>query len=181
MNLTENVLRLSIELRDEAALEQIYKEYWSRLYIYAFNILREKEICEDIVQEIFVDLWLKRYDVQISDLDAYLYQAVKYQICNHFRRSKYKKELLLKFDLTEGEGKIDELYEKEEVKHYLSDLVSELPEQRRMVFQMSRYEGLSNKEISEHLNISLQTVKNQISQSLKYIRKSLKNYGLLFF
>ena len=181
MNLTENPLRLSIELGDEVSLERIYRHYWSRLYVYAFNILREKEICEDIVQEIFVDLWMKRYDVYVSDLDAYLYQAVRNQICNHFRRSKYRKELLLEFQSIEAAGKIDELYEREELRKCLSEIVSKLPEQRRRVFSMSKYDGLSNKEISEHLSISLQTVKNQISQSLKYIRKSLKNYSLLLF
>ena len=76
---------------------------------------------------------------------------------------------------------IDELYEEKELNVQLKDIISKLPKQRRIIFKMSRYDGLSNKEISENLNISLQTVKNQISKSLKFIRRSLKNISLLFF
>ena len=180
-NSTDDRLLESISLDDKASLEQIYKKYWYKLYIYAFNVLREREICEDIVQEIFVDLWTKRQDQQISDLNSYLYQSVKYQIINHFRSSKYKKQLLMKFDLVNTEYKIDELYEKKELKAHIKKTISKLPKQRRLIFQMSRYDGFSNKEISENLNISLQTVKNQISESLKFIRKSLRSSYLLFF
>ena len=166
---------------DKTSFDQIYKQYWSKLYIYAFNVLREKEICEDIVQEIFIDLWAKRDNVQITDLNSYLYQSVKYQIFNHFRKSKYKKQLLIKFNLMNTQNGIDELYEEKELNVQLKDIISKLPKQRRIIFKMSRYDGLSNKEISENLNISLQTVKNQISKSLKFIRRSLKNISLLFF
>jgi RNA polymerase sigma-70 factor (family 1) len=181
MDLIEDGLRHSIKIDDKISFEQIYRQYWSKLYIYAFNVLRERELCEDIIQEVFIDLWAKRHDVQISNIHSYLHQSVKYQICNHFRKSKNKRQLLMKFDLINTQYKIDELYEKEELKAQLKDVISKLPEQRRIVFEMSRYEGLSNKEISEKLNISLQTVKNQISKSLKYIRISLNNFYLLFF
>ena len=177
----ENELLQSIKLDDKTALEKIYKEYWSKLYIYAFNVLKEREICEDIVQEIFIDLWKKRNDIEITDLSSYLYKSVRYQIFNHFRKSKYKKQLLMKLDLINKHYNIDELYEKKELKAQIKNLISKLPKQRRMIFQMSRFDGFSNKEISESLDISVQTVKNQISESLKFIRKSLKNiYTILF-
>jgi RNA polymerase sigma-70 factor (ECF subfamily) len=87
----------------------------------------------------------------------------------------------MKFDLIEEQYKIDELYEKDELNAHINEVISKLPEQRRIIFQMSRHEGLSNKEISVKLSISLQTVKNQISESIKFIRKSMKNIYLLFF
>ena len=181
MDSNEKELPLSIKLGDKKSFEQIYRQYWKKLYLYAFNVLREREICEDIVQEIFLDLWAKKHDVQISDLNSYLYQSVRNQIFNYFRRSKYKKQLLEKFNQVSKEYKIHEIYEKDEMKAHMKNAVSGLSEQRRLIFQMSRYEGLSNKEISENLNISLQTVKNQISESLKFIRKSLKNLYLFLF
>jgi len=180
MDLNENELPQLIEFGDITSFEKIYSQYWKKLYLYAFNVLQEREICEDIVQEIFIDLWTKKHDVQISDLNSYLYQSVRYQIFNHFRRSKYKKQLLEKFNQVSMEYKIHEIYEKKEMKVHIKNAVSRLPEQRRLIFQMSRYEGLSNKEISENLNISLQTVKNQISESLKFIRTSLKNLYMFF-
>ena len=181
MDLFKDELLHPIKLDNKASLERIYKQYWSKLYIYAFNVLHEREICEDIVQEIFIDLWTRRNDILIFDLNSYLYRSAKFQIFNHFRKSKYKKQLLMKFDLIEEQYKIDELYEKEELKTHINEVISKLPEQRRIIFQMSRHEGLSNKEISEKLSISLQTVKNQISESIKFIRKSMKNIYLLFF
>ena len=181
MEFIEGGLLHSIKLDDKISFEQIYRQFWSKLYIYAFNVLRERELCEDIVQEVFIDLWTKRNKVQISDLHSYLFQSVKFQIFNHFRKSKYKKQLLMKFDLINTQYNIDELYEKEELKAQIKEEISKLPEQRRIIFEMSRYEGLTNKEISEKLNISVQTVKNQISQSLKFIRISLNSFYLLFF
>ncbi len=178
---TDNELLESIRLDDKSSFEQIYKRYWQELYVYAFNVLREREICEDIVQEIFVDLWTRRHDIEINSLGSYLYRSVRFQIFNNFRRSKYKKQLIERFDAIIRLYNLDELYEKKELKANINKIVSGLPEQRRLIFQMSRQDGLSNKEISEDLNISLQTVKNQISESLKFIRKSLKNLYILFF
>jgi len=171
----------TIILDDTISFEEIYRQYWSKLYIYAFNVLRERDLCEDIVQQVFTDLWAKRHDVQISNIHSYLHQSVKYQIFNHFRESKYKNQLLMEFDLINTQDRIDESYEKQELKNQIKEVIYQLPEQRRIIFEMSKYEGLSNKEISEHLSISVQTVKNQISESLKFIRKSLNSMFLLFF
>ena len=171
----------SIKFDDTISFEEIYRQNWSKLYIYAFHVLRERDLCEDIVQEVFIDLWAKRHDVSISNLRSYLHQSVKYQIFNHFRESKYKKQLLMEFDLINTQDQIDESYEKQELKNQIKKEISKLPEQRRVIFELSRYDGLSNKEISEHLSISVQTVKNQISESLKFIRKSLNSVFLLFF
>ncbi len=170
----------SIEL-DRVSFERIYRQYWSSLYIYAFKVLREKELCEDILQEVFIDLWRRRQDVQISNLRSYLCQSVKYQIFNHFRESKYKKQLLTEFDRAHTEYSIEQSFETQELEAHIENAIAQLPKRRRIVFDMSRNEGLSNKEISEKLDISLQTVKNQISESLKSIRKSLNNFYSLFF
>ena len=180
-DLSDYELLQSVKLDDKASFKQIYKKYWSKLYIYAFNVLKEREICEDIVQEIFIDLWTKRQDIKITDLNSYLYQSVRYQIFNCFRKSKYKKQLLMEFDLFVEQYAIDELYEEKELQDEINDIISKLPEQRRRIFQMSRRDGLSNKEISGNLNISSQTVRNQISASLKFIRKSLKNIYMILF
>ena len=87
----------------------------------------------------------------------------------------------MKFDLFVEQYAIEELYEEKELQDEINHIISKLPEQRRRIFQMSRRDGLSNKEISENLNISLQTVRNQISTSLKFIRKSLKNIYMILF
>lgn len=180
VQLSECSMLHSTEL-DKLSFERIYRQHWSSLYSYAFNVLQENELCEDIVQEVFMDLWRRRQDVHISDLRSYLRQSVKYQIFSHFRESRYKKQLLMEFDLVHTECGIDESFEAQELEAQIKDAISQLPKRRRIVFDMSRNEGLSNKEISKKLDISLQTVKNQISESLRFIRKSLNNSYLLFF
>jgi RNA polymerase sigma-70 factor (family 1) len=180
MDLVEDGLLRPIRFGDEVSFERLYRQYWPKLYIYAFNVLREKELCEDIVQQVFLDLWTKRHNAQIANLHSYLHQSVKYQIFNHFRKSKYKKQLLKKLDLISTQRKIDEAYEEKELRDRIRDVISQLPGQRRIIFEMSRHKELSNKEISRNLNISVQTVKNQISESLKFIRRSLNCFYLFF-
>ena len=181
VNAADDELLECIKFDDRSSFEKLYKKYWKCLYIYAFNVLREKEICEDIVQDIFIDLWKRRHDVQITNLNSYLYKSVKFQIFNHFRKSKYKEQLLIEFDLVVENSNLDEMYEKKELKIHINNIISKLPARRRLIFHMSRNHGLSNREISENLNISVQTVKNQISESLKFIRNSLKDITMLFF
>lgn len=171
----------SVMLDDKSSFERIYRQYWSGLYIYSFNVLRERELCEDIVQEVFTDLWERKHDVQILDLKCYLYQSVKYQIFNHFRKSKYRKELLAEFAMITAEPGPADANEMQELKTQMKEVVSKLPERRRIIFEMSRNEGLSNKEIAESLDISPQTVKNQLSVALEFIRKSLGSFYSFFF
>jgi RNA polymerase sigma-70 factor (family 1) len=180
-DISDNGLFKSVKNDDQKAFEEIYRRYWSKLFIYAHNVLKESEICEDIVQEIFTNLWLRRKEVEISDISPYLYQAVKFQIFKHFRNSKYKNQLIEQFQNFQTQLKTDELAEFNELSAQVDKLVSQLPEKRRTIFHLSRYDEFSNKEISEKLNISLQTVKNEISKALKYIRKSLKNHNFLIF
>lgn len=165
-----------IQMDDKAAFKELYKRYWSKLYVYAYNVLKEKDICEDIIQEIFVNLWERRNDVQIINISAYLYQSLKYKIFNHFRNSKYKRQLLERLNIFVEKMDISNSYEIYELTERVENIISKLPEQRRKIFRLSRNENFSNKEIAQKLGISIQTVKNQISQTLKTLRESLKKH-----
>jgi RNA polymerase sigma-70 factor (ECF subfamily) len=179
IDITDDGLVKAICNDDQIAFKELYKRYWAKLYIYAFKVLHDKDICEDIIQQVFYDLWNRRYDLNIEIPSAYLYSAVKHQIFNQFRKKKFSRiqpEHLLTFI---SESKIEESVEYKELHSRVEKLINELPEQRRIVFVMSRNEGLSNKEIASQLNLSVQTVKNQISSALKFIRNSLKT--IIFF
>jgi RNA polymerase sigma-70 factor (ECF subfamily) len=171
----------ALQMGDEKAFREIYDRYWSKLYRYAFNVLHEQEICEDILQEIFSTLWRKRRELEISNLSSYLYQAVKFQIFKHFRHSTYKQQLMDRLALFHYESGMEEKAEYRELADRLEILLSQVSEKRREIFHLSRYEQLSNKEIAEKLQISPQTVKNEISRTLKFLRSSLKNFYTLLF
>lgn len=181
IDITDDGLIKAVCNDDQIAFKELYKRYWAKLYIYAFNVLHDKDICEDIIQQVFYDLWNRRYELNIEMPSAYLYGAVKHQIVKQFRKNKFSRiqpEHLLDFI---SENKIEQSVEYKELHSRVEKLINELPEQRRIVFIMSRNEGLSNKEIASQLNLSVQTVKNQISSALKFIRNSLKTVIFLFF
>ena len=181
IDLTDVGLFQLVKKNDQIAFKEIYKRHWSKLYIYSFNILKEKDLCEDIIQEIFSDLWIRRNEIEISNLQSYLYQSVRNQIYKHFRSTRYKEELLNQLNIFLNNPTVAELYDSQEFQSFVNNSISKLPEQRRIIFQLSRDEELSNKEISKKLNISVQTIKNQISKSLQFLRKSLKNLNTILF
>jgi len=180
-DLSDRGLLESIGNDDQTAFKEIYQRYWSKLFIYAYNVLHDKDVCEDIIQEVFTNLWLRRKSSHIENVPAYLYQAVKYQIFKQFRQRKLITIHPEQFDDFMSKYKIEELIEYKELHSRIENLISNLPQQRRIIFQLSRNEELSNKEIATKLNISLQTVKNQITSALKSIRNSIKILPLLFF
>lgn len=176
-DLSDRGLLLSVRDDDQTAFKEIYKRYWSKLFIYCYNVLHKKDVCEDIIQEVFADLWTRKKSLHIENVSAYLYQAVKFQIFKQFRQRKLIDHYSLEFDNFISDHKIEETLEYSELHNRVDKLISELPEQRRIIFKLSRNEELSNKEIASQLQISIQTVKNQISNALKSIRKSIKSFS----
>ncbi|WP_322550243.1 sigma factor [Flavobacterium psychraquaticum] len=86
---------------DVKAFEEIYQKYASRMLTYALQILKEKEVCEDIIQNIFIDFWSKRETNTIENLEGYLFRAVKFQIFKYFRDTKFSDEDLTRLNLVE--------------------------------------------------------------------------------
>ena len=165
---------------DITAFEEIYCLYWSDLYSYAYNILRNKVICEEIVQEIFFSLWNKRSELKIThSLKAYLFTAIKFQTLNYLKSEKVKKHY------TESYSNFGKIFfdNSNEENIYFSDLrskveneVSKLPEKCQQIYRLSRDEHQSIKNIADLLNISHKTVENQLTKALKYLRSSLGDF-----
>jgi len=184
---TENIdknLFLDLKKGSVCAFKQIYKLYWSDLYRYAYNIIRKKEVCEEIVQEIFFSLWNKRQALQLThSLQAYLFTAVKFQTLNYIRSEKVRKNYADSYAAFEN-NLVDNSNEEN---IYISDLkkrieveVSKLPDRCQQIFRMSRNEYQSIKNISDVLNLSHKTVENQLTKALKHLRSSLSGFLFLF-
>jgi RNA polymerase sigma-70 factor (family 1) len=181
IDISDEGLLQSIQNGDQKSFEEIFRRYWSKLYTYAYNVLKDNEICEDIVQEIFVDLWSRRNEVTILNLSAYLYKSVKFKIYKQFRQKQYKNQFAEHFEQFHDQMNPADHQEYKDLMSKVDGLVAQMPEKRKIIFQLSRYEELSNREIAEKLKISIQTVKNEISKSLKFIRESMKNIYFLIF
>lgn len=162
------------------AFEQIYHAYWSDLYNYAYNILRDKIICEEIVQETFVSLWNRRQDLKIThSLQAYLFTAVKFQVFNYMKSEKVKRDYATSY-VTFRESLVDNSNEENihltDLRGLIENEVAKLPEKCQQIFRLSRNDHQSIKTIAEMLNISHKTVENQLTKALKQLRSSLGQF-----
>jgi RNA polymerase sigma-70 factor (ECF subfamily) len=157
---------------DIRAFEALYKRYWSLLVNAAYKRLDSQEKAEDIIQNIFIDLYQRRASIELTlSLTAYLHQALKFRVLNEYRsesiRIKYQKSLFLNLVC---KNDFSDHLEAKELGLRINKVVNDLPEKCRQVFLLSRKENLSNKDISSSLNISVSTVEKHISKALKVLR-----------
>lgn len=167
---------------DSEALTTIYHQFWQPLFLSAYNIIKEKKTCEDIIQDIFLQLWVKRETLQVrSSLKAYLIAATRYQVFRHIRNSPERNDLFDKLQerLTSDPSDYPLLHK--DLKKQVDNIVADLPEKCRMIYKLSREEYLSHKEIAERLDISPKTVENQLTIALRKLRLSLKEVAGIAF
>lgn len=161
---------------DESALTIIYNTYWKLLYASAFNILKNKELSEDVVQDVFISLWNNRKQLEIKvSLKSYLHASTRYQVFAVIRKNKSISHIELLDDVDNRLKKTSpetKLMFKELVEQ-IDHIIGLLPDKCSKVYKLSREEQLSHKEISQKLNISTKTVENHITKALKTLRNSL--------
>jgi RNA polymerase sigma-70 factor (family 1) len=160
----------------QAAFAEIYERYQGLLYIYACKIVKNKDLAEDIVQEIFISLWEKRTQIQFrSTLPSYLYSAVRYKFFDMLDHKKVRFDYLESLGnfIDTGVSVTDHYIREKELAGLIEKEVALLPPKMREVFELSRKVYLSHREIAQQLNLSEKTVKNQINNSLKELRFKL--------
>lgn len=169
--------------------EKLYKLYYPKMFAFAKNYVPANEDAENIVQDVFLTLWERKEEIDISfTLTTYLFTLVKNRCLNFLRHklieeeynNQMKEELGFKLYALEA---FDYSYQsEEELQEIIRRALDTLPERCREVFIKSRIEGLKYKEISEELGISVNTVENQMVTALKKLRVALKDYlPLLLF
>jgi RNA polymerase sigma-70 factor (ECF subfamily) len=161
---------------EHTAFVEIYERYWTVLYLHARKILRNEAEAEDVVQEMFSSLWLKRESISLkSTLSSYLYSSVRYKIFNQIEHKKVISDYLksLQQFIKEGELVTEELYREKELAELIEKEIQALPPKMRQIFELSRKQYLSYKEIAEQLEISEHTVKSQVSNALRILKLKL--------
>lgn len=175
-HLDDNAL-VQLAKSDERAFTEIYRRYYSVLLNVAIKRLETKPLAEDLVQEIFISLYQKIHYLEIScSIKAYLNKAIRFKIMNEYRsksvRMKYCKNVFstpfCKNDFSNIEVK--------ELSKKLNSVCDRLPKKCKQVFLLSRQEGLSQKDISLKLDISLSTVEKHIGKALKIFKEELVEY-----
>ncbi|UKT64975.1 RNA polymerase sigma factor [Pedobacter mucosus] len=162
---------------DNHAFAQIYTKHWQIMYNTARNILRDEDAVHDILQNIFVSLWQRRNDLEITSLKSYLQQATRFAVFKAIRQTQHDKELYKRISAITVEIITEEPLLIKEQSQLLKRLVDKLPEDCRESFRLSREEGLTYKQIAALLGISEKTVEKRISKSLKLLRHGL-SFGI---
>ena len=161
-------------IRDNgAAFSELYVHYKDKLDYFCLHLLKSKEEANDIVQEIFIRLWESRSFINPElSFSSFLYTMARNRILNYFRDidiDEKVKQILSAQKITEEEA-IDSKIIYTEYQMILQNAISQLPPQRQKIFNMSRIESMSHKEIAAELGISVNTVQEHISEALKFIK-----------
>jgi len=172
-----------LKANDEIALKRIYDKYWKRLYLFAFSIIRDASPCEDIVQDVLLQLWLRKDVVTIVTLKSYLFTAVRYKVLSFIKSANQRKVFIEPGELERLAG-MDELKDRlneYDINHFLEIGISTLPERCKEVFVLSRKEYLSNKEIASRMGISVKTVEAQMTIALKQLKINMGEFLVVAF
>lgn len=178
--LSDGELVSMIAENNEAAFTALYHRYWELLLGMAYNRLKDLPAAEDIVHDVFASIWRNRQQLQASDLKNYLAAAVKYMTIAHFRKKEYRD----KYRQSIGDPCDATLENRLHYRHLLQlihEEVDNLPEKCRVVFRYSRQNGMSAREIAQHLGISPKTVDNQLNKAIQHLRLKMKHILHSFF
>ena len=163
---------------DEFAFTEIHHRYYGLLYSHASKRLSERHEVKDILQEIFLYLWHNREQNFTGHISGYLYTAVRNKIFNIYKHKKIKSDYMesLQDFLDHSEPIADEIIREKELIQIIEKEVANLPPKMRLIFELSRNSHLSHQEIADKLDISPQTVKKQVANSLKILRVKLGSH-----
>ena len=156
------------------AFSIIYQRYWKKVFVFAYDRLKDAKQSQDIVQDIFVSLWERKTALQVANLNAYLYASVRYNILRLIDTQQAEATFFnsLKHLSIEASSADDQVISAELLDAYRA-LVDKMPRQRKKIFQLRHEENLKTKDIAAALNISQKTVQNQLLHSYQEIRSLL--------
>ena len=169
---------------DRGAYTEIYNRYSKLLYQHAYKKLRSQEEAEDIIHELFTVLWAKRFTLTPNEsLSGYLFTAVRNRILDFISGKNVRADYIssLQHFMDNEIAVTDHRVRSNMLKDMINAEIALLPDKMRTIFEMSRKEQLSHREIAEILGVSEKTVKNQINNSLKMLRKRLGFFVYLCF
>jgi RNA polymerase sigma-70 factor (ECF subfamily) len=170
---------------NEAAFELLFEQQRGRLYNYMLKITKSKVVAEEIVLDIFLKLWIGRDLLpEIKNMDAFL-NKVAYNKALDFlkiasRKKEFHKVIAKQIEMTQQQEADHKLLDSE-YDSILKKALDQLSPQRRLIFTLSRMEGLNNEEIAKQLHLSRNTVRNTLHESLNSIKEYLRQNNLICF
>ena len=177
-NLNQHIFR-RLRNGDEKALTELFDLYYSALCMFANKYLRDMDLSRSLVQQVFIDLWMKREKISIStSVKSYLYTTVKNRCIDALRKTKATTEISESVENL-NQTPFRNLMEEAELNDRINASINQLPDKCREIFLLCRFEGLKYAEIAEKLGISVKTVEMQMGIALKKLRDSLSDYQMI--
>ena len=167
------------KLRDNPAeaIDQLFREHYRFLCLAVYRIIPDRDTAEDLVQDVFVELWRKHRQLTVQQsMRAYLKRSAVNKALNYIRDRKIHLVDTPLNPIPALQPPVVQQLAAEELQQYIDAAIDRLPERCRLVFVLSRFEEMSYKEISDKLGISVKTVENQVSKALRLLRDQLGPY-----
>ena len=177
----ENILS-ALAKDQESSLEELYTYFYPRLYEFSRSFLKQEQDIDDILQEVFIRIWLNRKKINDpATFNSYIFTITRNLLLNKLRsrlNNQKLKEEIRKLSIAKEFENLD-LVQYQELKKSVEELIDELPGRQQEIFVLSRTEGMSHKEIATKLDITTKTVEYHISMAIKYLREKLNVRGMI--
>ncbi len=170
------VILSGIKNGEGKAFDLLFEHYYSNLCHYAASVVHDHDVAEDMVQELFAELWVNHKQITIrSSLYSYLLRSTRNACLDHLKHLKIREKFQCEAK-TELYEVVDDNPELAEILHKMDESIGQLPEQCKRIFKLSRFENLKYREIAEVLHISENTVDTQIRRALNKLKNDLGDY-----
>lgn len=179
----ESLLLKKLSNGEEEAFNELFTYYYPKVNQFVFCLIKQANDAEDIVQDLFVKLWIHREVMAgIQSLNAYIYRLARNAVYDYFDhqvvRSQYE---FLQEKKEESYTCTDEDFFALELEHLIACVVNKMPRQRQQIYRLSRESGFSNDEIASQLGVSKKTVENHLNLALNDIRQVLSGVVLFLY
>ena len=168
---------------DHDAFRQLFDLYADRLFAAVYNYTKSRFIAEELVQEVFIRLWNHRSQLkEVQDPTAYLYRMVFNHINTYLKRTANERRILDKAQswMNSGQDATRQQLEANEMSRIITAAIERLPPQKKIIYHLSREQGLNYQEIAEQLHLSPNTVKNHLVEAMRLLRGYLKDHALVW-
>lgn len=174
--INDHTLVIQLKNNQVEAFDTLFRRYCDKLFRFSFSLLKDVEVSREIVQETFVRIWEVRYQIETGkSFKSFLFSISYHLIIDELRlrlKDQQYRDFIIKHFEEQSEKQVNNI-DYQTIEKKINTAVDELPSKRKEIYNLSRNNGLSHKEIAEKLNISTKTVENQINLSLKHIKLRL--------
>jgi len=177
---TDEELVYQVQKSNKIAFTEVYNRYWEQLLALGYYYTRSKHSAEDIVHDVFTSLWVRRAELPIQSLKAYLATSVKFAVFKSIARDKHRRHLQQGLTLPTHSNEVEAKLDTRFLQDYLNGVVEQLPDKARIVFTFSRAQELSIKEIATKLDLSPKAVEYHMTKALRALKEAVQKIKCFF-